>query len=499
MAVRDDNVIRGSLITSLILLFFSLGLNIYLFISGSHTAGDLAEAKERAKTLGENARVDGITMTRLKAMLGQGQLTQAELDGMADGSQSSDPEIAAIEKRFARDMAMFDASVEAGQRNYPALPEYLVTALRSRNEQLVSTQRAVEQIQADATADVANARKSQEIAEQNAKEANENKLEADRQYAQDRERINQEKEQTRDALTKTSRDFTNFQREAQTAQNQLKGDNERLMSTIDVQKRRINEMTNPQFELAEGEIRSVFRGGETVTINLGSADQLRPNVTFGVIDADEIRLQDAKVKANLQVTKIQGPHLAQARVIREPDTRSPIVPGDKVYSPFWSPGREVKIALAGEIDINDDGIADNDAIRGQITASGAKVVAELTADGAEKGELDSDVRFLVVGEEPEVSEVEGFGSDRADQALAAFGRFKARAGELGITIIPAWKLQAYLRTIDDSLRQPLTTGVRPEDFEVEDNRYLNRVQTDISSMYRNQRDRVQRGNEILSP
>ena len=44
------------------------------------------------------------------------------------------------------------------------------------------------------------------------------------------------------------------------------------------------------------------------------------------------------MKAKVQVTKILGDHVAQARVLGEPSFRNPLVQGDKLYSPFWAPG-----------------------------------------------------------------------------------------------------------------------------------------------------------------
>ncbi len=156
----------------------------------------------------------------------------------------------------------------------------------------------------------------------------------------------QEKEDTKDKLNQTFQDYNNFRKTASDETNKLSQKARTLQGTIDTQKLELNKLRNDQFETTQGEIRFVVRGGNVVTINLGSADALRPGVTFGVIDADETRLQDAKVKASIQVTQIQGEHLAQARVVLKPEIRNPIIPGDMIYSPFWAPGRVVKIALS---------------------------------------------------------------------------------------------------------------------------------------------------------
>jgi enamine deaminase RidA (YjgF/YER057c/UK114 family) len=217
-----------------------------------------------------------------------------------------------------------------------------------------------------------------------------------------------------------------------------------------------------------------------------------------VISGDETRLQDAQVKATIQVTQIQGPHVAQARVVATPEIRDPIIPGDKIFSPFWAPGRQVKIALAGDIDIDGDTRPDNDAIKGQILAAGAVVAAEISSSGAVTGELDASVRFLVVGDDPEISgDVDV--AERNAQVVAMMGNIKARAAELGVTIIPVWKLQNYLKTIDDTMTTPLGSAARGEDFPPETVIGPARLPADRAGLYDVDDARAQQGNRVLSP
>ena len=287
-------------------------------------------------------------------------------------------------------------------------------------------------------------------------------------------------------------DFDAFRQTARTEANQLVGKNKQMQSTIDTQNQ-LNQLRADKFETTQGEIRYVVAGGNVVTINLGSADALRPGVTFGVIHGDETRLQDAKVKATIQVRQIQGPHLAQGRVVARPNISSPIIPGDKIFSPFWAPGRVVKIALAGDIDIDGDGRSDNSAIKGQILAAGAEVAAEISSTGAVTGTLDPTIRFLVVGQDPDSID------DSNAQAIATLGNVKARAAELGLSVIPAWKLEAYLKTIDDTVTTPLGSAVRGEDFPPETTIDSRRIPNDRAPIYDAQQEGMQRGNRVLEP
>ena len=79
------------------------------------------------------------------------------------------------------------------------------------------------------------------------------------------------------------------------------------------------------------------------------------------------------------------------------------------------------------------------------------------------------------------------------------GNVKARAAELGLTIIPVWKLQAYLKTIDDSLTTPLGSAVRGQDFRPETNLGPYRLPNDRGGLYDIQREGVQQGNRVLPP
>lgn len=498
MVARDDSVIRGSFIACMIFLVLSIALNFLLWRWGNISSGEQALAAERLNTVNTQVQQMQSQALRMKAMLGVGQFTDAEIEEMKRNS-SDDPDMQTIEDQFAKDMSYFGQSDE--EKNYPNLPKFLINAIRDRNQQYATAREEASTIRTDAEAKISNAQTATKAAETQRDDANKKVAQLDAEFAADRAKMIQEKEDTKDKLNQTFQDYNNFRKTASDETNKLSKKAQALQGTIETQKLELNKLRSDRFETTQGEIRFVVRGGNIVTINLGSGDALRPGVTFGVIDADETRLEDAKVKASIQVTQIQGEHLAQARVILKPEIKNPIIPGDKIYSPFWAPGRVVKIALAGDIDIDGDKRPDNEAIKGQIKAAGAVVAAEVSSSGAVTGNLDASIRFLVIGEDPEVGDGSDLDSDEATaQALAAIGEVRAKATELGLTVIPAWKLQAYLRRIDDSLTTPLGSAVRGEDFPPESiPGSRSRLPTDISEMYKTQTKGLQGDNPILSP
>tara|TARA_R110002049_G_scaffold72490_2_gene187166 strand:- start:191258 stop:192742 length:1485 start_codon:yes stop_codon:yes gene_type:complete len=494
MAARDDSVIRGSLIASLIFLVLSLALNFFFWRWGNTQSLEADSARDRLQNTQSELQTKDDQNRLMKAMLGVGGLTEAEFELLSQSS-SGDPEMEQIEANFVKDMEYFGPEVDAQNRNYAKLPDFFVTAIRNLNETRVALIADELKARNTAKADVESAQALQQEAE-NARDDAARKLENElRLFTEDRNKMIQEKEQTRDQLVKLDDDFNKFRSQSAQKQTLLTRKKEELETTIDSQKHRINELTNDKYESTQGEIRFVQGGGRVVTINLGASDALRPGVTFGVIDRDETRLQDAKVKATIQITKIMGPHQALARVIARPAIATPIIEGDYVYSPFWAPGREVRIALAGEIDIDGDDRPDNEALMGMIKAAGAVVAANIPVTGEGIDTLDASIRFMVIGEEPDVSD-----DDRNRVAIETIGKAKARARELGLTVIPAWKLQEYLKTVDDTLTTPLGSAARAEDFPPTTPPGTNsRMPTDLPELYKRQTEGMQQGNTIVSP
>ena len=488
------------MIASLIFLVLSLALNVFLWQWGDTQAETAANAQEQLRTTQNNLRQLTDRATLMQAMLGAGTTTEAQFDTLA-GSAQGNAEMEAVLQQYRQDMSLFGQEVEAQNRNYAKLGEYLVNSIRSRNDDYVSVRKEVDTTRLQAQADVENARNLQQVAEQ-ARDAKSKELEEmGETFAERRSEMALVMAEAQDNVTKISQDLTNLRREKNQRESELESEKQRLVATVDNLRRENSRLRGDNFETPQGQIASVVRGGNVVMINLGEADKLLPGVTFGVIDGDETRLQDAPVKATIQVTRVIGPRVSEARVIARPEVRYPIIAGDKIYSPFWAPGRTVRIAIAGDIDMDGDGKSDNEAIKAMIRAAGAEVVAEVSSDGVE-GELDASVRFMVVGESPDADVARDSPIDeRTVRQLEELGRFKTQANELGITILPAWKLESFIRTIDDSLTTPLGSAVRGRDFPPRPNLQAPRQMppVELPETYKRQMRGMQRGNEILRP
>ena len=72
--------------------------------------------------------------------------------------------------------------------------------------------------------------------------------------------------------------------------------------------------------------------------------------------------------------------MAEARITRD-RISDPIVKGDEIYTPLWSPGRKEKFAFVGLFDLDNDGINDRDVLHDLVAASGGEIVDEVDDKG----------------------------------------------------------------------------------------------------------------------
>lgn len=155
------------------------------------------------------------------------------------------------------------------------------------------------------------------------------------------------------------------------------------------------------FEVADGRISYVNQNG-TVWINLGTGDSLRRQVTFSVFDSDLHDAAKASKKGSIEVTRLLGDHMAEARITQDEPT-NPILTGDNIYSQIWHRGKKLHFALTGVIDADGDGVSDLQLAREIIKLNGGVVDAYLDDAGKVQGEITANTRYLVSGDSPETA------------------------------------------------------------------------------------------------
>jgi len=159
------------------------------------------------------------------------------------------------------------------------------------------------------------------------------------------------------------------------------------------------------FEAADGVVRWVDHVNKLVWINLGEVDVLKPRTTFSVYTKKNLGVArgSADVKGSIEVTRILGPHMAEARVLKD-DIYNPISAGDPIYTPLWSPGRTEQFAFVGSIHLDNDKVSDRRELHEIIAANGARIDNEVDDEGNRTGDgITEKTKFLVLGELPDVS------------------------------------------------------------------------------------------------
>ena len=250
----------------------------------------------------------------------------------------------------------------------------------------------------------------------------------------------------------------------------LTDDLAQLELRIDILKDRNNVLSGERFEQADGLIAAVNSTSKTVVIDLGEADQLKKGMTFSIYpkdnralgaELDELKAnvdhayKDQKIgvgerddrkqvlnftgmKGKIAVTRLLGPHSAEARIIEE-DLYRPMVRGDVIYTPTWSPGLVEKISIIGDIDLDGDGKSDREQFRQFLAVSGVVIDNEVS-DAGERlpadGKITVQTKFLVLGNIPDRADIVGDNEKaRVDKILSHQKDMSKEARANGVRIV----------------------------------------------------------------
>jgi hypothetical protein len=115
-------------------------------------------------------------------------------------------------------------------------------------------------------------------------------------------------------------------------------------------------------EQPKGKIIRMDKTGSLPFVNLGSADRVRPQVTFSIhgVGADGRPLPESK--GSLEIINVVSERLSQARVTHQVDqVRDPVAPGDVLMNAAWDPYQQRHVAIAGIVDLTGDARADRPA------------------------------------------------------------------------------------------------------------------------------------------
>ncbi len=252
--------------------------------------------------------------------------------------------------------------------------------------------------------------------------------------------LNQSKDQAATMIAKKDQDL---QQLAGTTAQQVKTLRDQLGKSQQVvtdQGEKISQLENPVPTVPDGKIAWVNQRDNIVYVNVGSADGLPRRTTFSVFDKDATDASTAVQKGSIEVLNIRAAHMAEARIL-ESSNSDPIVPGDIIYTPLWSPGQTPHFAIAGRIDFENDGTNDREKLKNLITYNGGVVDSEVDDKGKVIGQMTPKTQMLILGSAPD---------ERQEELVKGFSQLKGEAKALGV---PNMKLEAFLNQIGYSVRQ----------------------------------------------
>lgn len=399
MAARESQGLQIALIIFVILTIM-LTVSTYFFFSSyqkevaAKTSADEASKKAQAATSTAINEFETIKVS----IVGAKQTDKLEPD---------------IKKLLEDDVKAYGKGISGDNQNYHFLAEHLGKELRNANTRIAEltakNTALTEKIKSDETA------KAAEIAQykkQLADAANDLKAEREK-FGTDRQGITTEKGELAKKFEAKRREHDEFAKKS-AAELATVSEKKTAVEKILEKKNRQEQEGITANEVPDGKVNWVNQRSRTVWINRGTADNLRLQTSFSVVDKNESNPILANSKAKLQVIRLKDAHLAEARIV-EDDLSNPIMPGDLLFSTVWQPGREEHFALAGMIDIDRDGEDDRERIRDLISLNGGVIDAEAMPDGNRTGKITVDTKYLVLGAEPQGDKVAGY-SELFDEA-----------------------------------------------------------------------------------
>jgi hypothetical protein len=165
---------------------------------------------------------------------------------------------------------------------------------------------------------------------------------------------------------------------------------------------KLKKYQTEKMDVPSGEITWVSLPNKMVWINRGRADALQRQTKFTVFSAESSNAAKAIKKGTVEVTRIDGDHSSQARILDDKLT-DPIMVGDKVFTPLWSPGQQNHFAISGIMNLDGDGHNQLSVVRGLINENGGKVDCEVDELGHKVGQITANTRYIVVGDAPDKS------------------------------------------------------------------------------------------------
>ena len=185
---------------------------------------------------------------------------------------------------------------------------------------------------------------------------------------------------------------------------------------------KIEELTDPSFEVPDGKVVYVDQMSRVVRLNIGQDQGLRLLTKFAVFPENALERGEIVPKGAVEVIRFVGKNESDARIIDDEETlrtvvRSidkegaaakvlaaeqfdPIASGDLVYTPLWKRGERPAYALDYFLDVENDGSDDLDLVINIIEANDGVVSAWIDKNGELRGTVGPETTYLIVSNTP---------------------------------------------------------------------------------------------------
>jgi len=400
-----------ALIVFVVLWLISTVGFVVLYTGQSRLQQEVQDARnqlDRFASAAERARFQSYAQRPGQTVLGWLDQQRSELAVLATGSASDD---AATARQKVKQL--YSAIFTAGDVPNPDLfradrPLSLLDAVRSLHEWFASEKRL--RLQAEAEKQKLQQENQQLVA---ARKQVEQKFQQTiakltEQFQQIRDQLNQYRQQRDKEVQQLQQRLARMREQFDRSANNLRAeiqqrerDLAKLRSRLTDALRTLRQLRGQPDELAaarepDGKIIRALPGDQYVYINLGAKDRLTLGLTFAVYNASEGIPPTGEGKATIEVVTIYDDVSACRIVSRRPG--QPILEGDLIANAVYSRDRTYRFLVAGEFDLNYDGLPEADAaerIKAMIKDWGGEIVDK----------VDATTDFVVLGRGPVVPPV----------------------------------------------------------------------------------------------
>lgn len=315
------------------------------------------------------------------------------------GKEATEP-VDVIMKTFEEHQKIYGGALPEETRDYPTMlqnqRDFIQTLEKEKTEfenESKTAQAASQKSKKDAADRVDSYEQKFQGEKTRIDDLHQKYVELDKDYKNKQASIEEQLEDTR-------QEAQNLKTEAKAREDALRDQsNERSRKIADLQEE-LRPYNQWESEPPDGKVLSINQAASTVFIDLGSKDGLRRQTTFAVVPYDVKNALNMQPKGALEVVRVIDSHLAEARIIDD-TLDNPIIPGDRIVSKIFNPGRPEHFAVVGLIDFNGDGRSDLQQLISLIRRNGGVVDAWVDDNGLRKGKFEDGTRFLIMGRPPD--------------------------------------------------------------------------------------------------